>query len=149
MSGFIELLKQVGIFMVCSQTVLHFKSSQKYDKYLKLLVGIMVIAQLSMPLLEWATGGETLPEKIVEEETETAMDVNQMLDNADRIVDKYMDSEVKSRLNKLLAVLGQKGGKNGRYTVFMCNSNRKFGGYYLPCTSHTKRSGFDCSRGYT
>ena len=60
----------------------------------------MVIAQLSMPLLEWATGGETLPEKIVEEETETAMDVNQMLDNADRIVDKYMDNEVKSRLNK-------------------------------------------------
>ena len=86
--------------MVCSQTILHFKSSQKYDKYLKLLVGIMVIAQLSMPLLEWATGGETLPEKIVEEETETAMDVNQMLGNADRIVDKYMDNEVKSRLNK-------------------------------------------------
>ena len=51
MTQIVELLKQVGVFMVCAQTILHFKPQQKYDKYLKLLAGIMVIAQLAIPLI--------------------------------------------------------------------------------------------------
>lgn len=98
MRGFIDLLKEVGIFMVCAQTILHFKPCGKYDKYLKLLVGIMVIAQLTMPMLEWTILGGASNEMQVEK-TESTMDVDQMLNDADRIVNKYMDSEVKSRLN--------------------------------------------------
>ena len=109
MNQIIELLKQVGIFMVCSQTILHFKPQQKYDKYLKLLVGIMVIAQLMSPVLKVFSGeksvagvaegvvaGLPLMQKGTEDGT---FDMEQMLGNADVILNKYMDNEIKSRLD--------------------------------------------------
>ncbi len=101
MDEMITLLKQVGIFMVCAQTVLHFKPQQKYDKYLKLLIGIMVTAQLVSPLFSLLGAGQV----IVPQSTfpdmwdENTFDIDQMLGTADGIVDKYTESEIKSRLN--------------------------------------------------
>ena len=104
-----ELLKQIGAFMVCAQTILHFKPHQKYDKYLKLLAGIMVIAQLLVPLLSVLTDSEVSlykedrsffgEVKGLLENTDVNPEVNQMWENADEILNKYMDIEVKSRLN--------------------------------------------------
>ena len=53
---FLQTVKQIGIFMICAQAILHFKPSAKYEKYLKLLVSVMVLVQLLMPLLEFVTG---------------------------------------------------------------------------------------------
>ncbi len=46
-------IRQIGIFMICAQAVLHFKPSAKYEKYLKLLISVMVLVQLLVPLLRF------------------------------------------------------------------------------------------------
>ena len=45
-SVFMELVKRVGIFVIIGQTVLHFGISQKYEKYMKLVISFMVAAQI-------------------------------------------------------------------------------------------------------
>lgn len=42
----LQIIKQTGIFMVCAQMILHFKPAECYEKYIRLLIGIMVLAQL-------------------------------------------------------------------------------------------------------
>lgn len=42
----LQIVKQTGIFIVCAQMILHFKPAECYEKYIRLLIGIMVLAQL-------------------------------------------------------------------------------------------------------
>ena len=48
--SFLEYMKKIGIFIVCAQSFLHFSAGKPYEKYVKLLVGIMILAQFSIPL---------------------------------------------------------------------------------------------------
>lgn len=43
---FLELVKRVGIFVIIGQTILHFGISKEYEKYMKLVVSLMVAAQI-------------------------------------------------------------------------------------------------------
>lgn len=41
-----QITKQTGIFIVCAQMILHFKAAECYEKYIRLLISIMVLAQV-------------------------------------------------------------------------------------------------------
>ena len=41
---------RTGIFMICAQTIAHFRPNESYEKYLKLLVSVMVLIQLFLPM---------------------------------------------------------------------------------------------------
>lgn len=50
-----ELLNKIGqiaIFMICARTLLHFRARESYEKYLKLLVSLMLLVLLIEPLME-------------------------------------------------------------------------------------------------
>lgn len=40
---------QIGIFMLCARTISHFRPREAYEKYFKLLLGIMVLVQVFLP----------------------------------------------------------------------------------------------------
>lgn len=46
----LEIVKQVGIFMICAQMILHFKPAESYGKYIRLLMSTMVLVQLIVPV---------------------------------------------------------------------------------------------------
>lgn len=46
-----RLIGQAGIFLICAQTVVHFRPKESYDKYLKLLLSVMLLVQLLQPVL--------------------------------------------------------------------------------------------------
>lgn len=48
---------RVGIFMICAQAVIHFRPRESYEKYLKLLVSVMVLIQLFLPVGSFLLGG--------------------------------------------------------------------------------------------
>jgi len=48
---------QVGIFMICAQAMVHFRPQEAYEKYLKLLVSVMVLIQLFLPIGGFLLGG--------------------------------------------------------------------------------------------
>ena len=45
-----HVIGQVGIFLICAQTLIHFRPRESYEKYLKLLLSVMLLIQLLRPL---------------------------------------------------------------------------------------------------
>ncbi|MBD5500440.1 MAG: stage III sporulation protein AF [Lachnospiraceae bacterium] len=61
----IEIIKEIGIFIVIAQSVLYFVPGQTYAKYVKVIIGIIMIAKMTQPVLTLITGDEW--EKIMEQ----------------------------------------------------------------------------------
>ena len=51
MGAFLEVLRQTAIFMLAAQMILHFLPGEKYGKYGKLIVSVLVFSQLAVPIL--------------------------------------------------------------------------------------------------
>ena len=98
----LQVLKQTGIFMVCAQMLLHFKPSEVYGKYIRLLMSIMVLALLIGPIMElFGQGSSSLEERaayydeILSEESEEARQTGA---KAQALLEKMTLEEVKSEL---------------------------------------------------
>ena len=62
MKQLVAYVSQIGTFMICAQVLIHFRPDGSYEKYLKFLVSIMILAQLLSPFLQ-LTGTYQDPEK--------------------------------------------------------------------------------------
>lgn len=51
-----QAICRTGIFMICAQAIIHFRPQGSYEKYLKLLVSVMVLIQLFLPLGSFLAG---------------------------------------------------------------------------------------------
>ena len=118
MNTLVELIKKIGIFMIAAQAVIHFAPDIKYAKYMKLIVGIMVLLQFLSPIYEIVNGMEADWEKKlsdIEQELgvygETAEFESTY--SAAETAAKSMEEEIKSKLNN--AQVADFGGKT--YTV--------------------------------
>ena len=104
MSALIELIKRIGIFMIAAQAVLHFTPGQKYEKYIKLIVGMMVLLQFVMPLRSILNGTE-IDWNAQMEEMERMLETEGLTDEtagsssvADAVISS-LENEIKSKLN--------------------------------------------------
>lgn len=77
---FLNTIKQIGIFMICAQAVMHFKRNESYEKYLKLLVSMMVMVQLLIPVFSiFRSGGiEDFEKKIAEYSRQMETDIEEI-----------------------------------------------------------------------
>ena len=65
---FFQAICKMGIFMICAQTIVHFRPKESYEKYCKLLVGMMVLLLLMIPLTGFLLGEDSqLSVSVVEE----------------------------------------------------------------------------------
>ena len=48
---FLELLKKVTVFMLAGQLIVHFLPAGGYEKYVKMMISIMVLSQIVLPIL--------------------------------------------------------------------------------------------------
>lgn len=46
LSGFVNVICEIGIFMICTGAIVNFRPKASYEKYLKMLVSAMVLMQL-------------------------------------------------------------------------------------------------------
>ena len=58
MNSLVELISKMGIFMIASQAVIHFAPAQKYEKYIKLIVSIVILLQFLSPIYKLVNGTE-------------------------------------------------------------------------------------------
>lgn len=58
MEGLLSKIGQMAIFMICARTLLHFRAKESYEKYLKLLVSLMLLVLLVEPLMDIFGKGE-------------------------------------------------------------------------------------------
>ncbi len=52
-----QAICRAGIFMICAQAIVHFRPQEAYEKYLKLLVSVMILIQLFLPVGSFLLGG--------------------------------------------------------------------------------------------
>lgn len=100
----VETIKQVGIFIVCAQALVHFRPNQAYEKYMKLLVGIMVLIQLVAPFARLFQGkeGTAIQDTILsyQEIMQAELDnINITTVMAEERIQAATLEEIKSRLN--------------------------------------------------
>ncbi|MCM1175079.1 MAG: stage III sporulation protein AF [Blautia sp.] len=104
MSALAGLIKRIGIFMIAAQAVIHFTPGQKYEKYVKLLVGMMILLQFAAPLhgifQEAGTDWDIkLSEMARTLETASSFDETAGSVSVMESVMKSLENEIKSRLN--------------------------------------------------
>lgn len=58
LNSFFQAICRVGIFMICAQALLHFRAQETYEKYLKMLVSIMILIQLFISVGVFFMGGK-------------------------------------------------------------------------------------------
>lgn len=98
------IIKQVGIFMICAQMLLHFKASENYGKYIRLLMSMMVLIQLAVPLSGLLRGrtGENLAQGLTRYETlltEQRGEINEACIQAEQLLEELTLEEIKTRIN--------------------------------------------------
>ncbi len=74
---FLGYMKSMGIFIICAQSFMYFTAGKTYEKYVKLLIGVMILAQFIVPVRAVFLGGDNAPVwadiRRFQRELETAM----------------------------------------------------------------------------
>lgn len=112
---------RVGIFMICAQAVIHFRPRESYEKYLKLLVSVMILIQLFLPLGSFLLG-ESMEEALagleefrgaLEQEMERAA---REAEAADTMLEEMTLEEVRRRVEEQRRAAGteeESAGEDG------------------------------------
>lgn len=71
-SRFLELLKNITVFLLAGQVILHFLPEGGYEKYARIIIGIMALSQIALPLLSLGgfDAGAVFTEALAEYEQE-------------------------------------------------------------------------------
>lgn len=77
----LEFMKQIGIFMFCAQSLLHFTAGRAYEKYMRVLIGMMLLAQFTAPVRAALTDGAS--GQLWEEVERFQTELNQMMREAE------------------------------------------------------------------
>lgn len=106
MNLFFRAICQLGIFMICAQAIVHFRPNGSYEKYLKMLVSVMILVQVFLPIARLFSGGtqqgientitqfESRLEESMNQAAKAAAESDQLLGNMSlEEVRKRMESE--------------------------------------------------------
>lgn len=100
-----QAICKVGIFMICAQAIIHFRPQEVYEKYMRLLVSVMILIQLLLPigsiflgdgLAESARRLGAFWEEVEQELEQAAEDAAA----ADRMLESMTLEEVRERLEE-------------------------------------------------
>lgn len=100
-----QAICKVGIFMICAQAIVHFRPQEAYEKYLKLLVSVMILIQLFLPVGSFLLGGgmgETARRlEQFREELEQELELSaQEAADADEALERMTLEEVRKRMEE-------------------------------------------------
>lgn len=102
----LENIKEIGIFMIAAQAVIHFSPGRQYEKYIKLVSSVIILFLFMKPFISmpeelergWQAGMEQVIQEYKREELwdSDAEGVNE------RTV-RQLEEEIKSRLNSSIS----------------------------------------------
>lgn len=113
MAGFVETIRRVGLFLVVAQMIVHLSPEKRYEKYIRLIAGVIVLTMLIGPLRE-------APEDLwVQIQREMDADTGRRLAslteggasgwNGESLPHRYeetLSNEIKSKINNIVSKQG-------------------------------------------
>ncbi len=120
----------MGIFMICAQAVVHFRPKESYEKYLKLLVSVIVLIQVFLPIGSFLLGdGRQNAARALEQ---FGRELEQGLEDAageaaaaDELLEQMTLEEVMRRLEEQEGE-GAQGGSQGQEDIREDGQGRSF-----------------------
>ncbi len=94
---------RTGVFMICAQAIVHFRPKEAYEKYLKLIVSVMILLQLFQPFGGLFTGGEGAdgrPGSMVQGLKKELEEAGEQAKEADRLLEEMTLEEVRRRMQE-------------------------------------------------
>lgn len=119
-SAFFRAICQMGIFIICAQTIVHFRPKESYEKYLKLLVSVMLLLQIFIPVTKLfsAEAGQNMKESMVwlQENLEKSMqEAAESTLRSEQLLEEMSLQEVERRI--ALEEMEENEGENGMIRV--------------------------------
>lgn len=117
-SEFFKAICQMGIFMICAQSIVHFRPNASYEKYLKLLVGVLLLIQIFLPVsrLLFGGGSEAFLMRVQEFEIDLQKSMDEALEQADqsqRLLEQMTLEEVRESVEEQQANEQQANEQSG------------------------------------
>lgn len=103
-----QAICRTGIFMICAQAIVQFRPNESYEKYLKLLVSVMILVQLFLPIGRLFTGSGSMEMDALSasfrESLEQGMEeTRRQAKEADALLQQMTLEEVRRRLEEQAA----------------------------------------------
>lgn len=108
----LENIRQIGIFMIAAQTVIHFAAGRQYEKYMKIIAGVIVLMQFIRPFVADAEGiaerWQMKTAQIMEQLQAQNGDLQDMTYgiNPTEAVIQQIEEEIRERLDEVAAERG-------------------------------------------
>lgn len=109
----LENIRRIGMFMIVAQTVIHFAAGKQYERYMKIIAGVIVLLQFIAPFVssageiaaKWQAEAEQMMSDI-ESRTSEVPGISYGYQNVRETVVQQIEEEIKSRLNELVSEEG-------------------------------------------
>lgn len=106
----VDNIRSIGIFMIVAQTVIHFASGKQYEKYMKIIAGVLILLQFISPFVspsgnlveKWQAEIEGMMRQI-EEQNQAWQEIPSMADPVEAVVLQQIEEEMKSRMNDIVS----------------------------------------------
>ena len=104
-NSFFQAICRIGIFMICVRAVIHFRPNESYEKYLRLLAGILIMIQLFLPVgrLLLGKGGQEAAQVLQQfrQELERGMEeAAESAATADALLEQMTLEEIQRRMEE-------------------------------------------------
>lgn len=110
-SPLFQAICRAGIFMICAQAIVQFRPNESYEKYLKLLVSVMILVQIFLPIGRLFTGSgrmeaDALSASFRESLEQGMEETRRQAKEADALLQQMTLEEVRRRLEEQAAASG-------------------------------------------
>lgn len=103
----IENIRRIGVFMIAAQTVMHFAAGRQYEKYMKIVTGIIVLlmfigpfaSSFENPMNDWQAEIELLEQQIQGNMQREMLYVESAMESTAL---RQIEEEIKKRLNNTI-----------------------------------------------
>ncbi len=106
----LQNIREIGIFMILAQAVVHFSPGRQYEKYIKSVSGVIILLLFLRAFVQMAGGQWQNPSTVLEslEEGVETRDFSSLssgiqLNRVEDRVKRCMEEEIATRLNRELA----------------------------------------------
>lgn len=102
----LDTIREIGVFMIAAQAVVHFAPGRQYEKYIKSVSGIIILILFLKPVLHLAGAAWEEPQVLLEKWMDMTdmpdVSVNVQADGVAGEVASRMERELTERLNREL-----------------------------------------------
>lgn len=115
-NSFFQAICRIGIFMICVRAVIHFRPNEAYEKYLRLIAGILIMIQLFLPVgrVILGKGGQEAADMLQQFRQELERGMEEAAESAaaaDALLEQMTLEEIQRRLEEQAVQENTAGGE--------------------------------------